>query len=78
MKQKCRKLSLWCFVLALGIFALSYFLYHYTLPGGAITFVWQPQPGKPFVTNMLAMLGVQFLFGSIMSLLVGKIFFPEK
>lgn len=78
MKKKCNTLAIWSFCLALAIFILSYFLYHFTLPGGAITFVWQPTPGKPFVTNMVANLGVLFLFSGIMSLLVGKIFFSEK
>ena len=78
MKKKCRKLSAWSFGLALGIFVLSYILYHYTLPGGAFTAVWQPTPGKPWVTMMVSGLGVLMLFGSIMSLLVGKIFFGDE
>lgn len=80
MNQKCKTLARWCFCLALVTFVLSYLIYHFTLPGGffTITLQWQSTPGKPFVTNMVADLGVLFLFGSIMSLLVGKIFFPEK
>ncbi len=77
MQKKCRALALWCFLIAVLIFVISYLLYHFTLPGGAIALVWQATPGKPFVTELLANLGVLFLFGSIMSLLVGKIFFPK-
>ena len=78
MKKKCNCLALWCFVLALGIFVLSYLLYHFTLPGGAITLVWQSTPSKPFVTELVANLGVLFLFAGILSLLVGKVFYSEK
>lgn len=78
MRKKCKLLAVWCFVLAAAIFILSYFLYHFTLPGGAITFVRQSTPGKPFITELVANLGVLFLFGGIGSLLVGKIFFPKE
>ena len=78
MKRKCGTLALWCLILAAAVFSINYFLYHYMLPGGAITLTWQPTPGKPFVTNMVAMLGVLLLFASIMSLLVGTIFFDKE
>ena len=75
MKKKLNTLGLWCLVLALGIFVVSYFLYHHTLPSGAITLTWQPLPGKPFVTELVAELGVLFLFAGLLSLLIRKIFF---
>lgn len=78
MKKKCNMLALWLFCLAVATFMISFFLYHFTLPGGAITLVWQANPGKPFVTELVANLGVLFLFGGIVSLLVGKIFFPKE
>ena len=78
MKKKIKTLSVCCFVLALAIFAFSYILYHYTMPGGGFTAVWQPEPGKPMVTWLFAIWGVMFLFAGVMSLLVGRIFFSEK
>ena len=78
MRQKCKKLSAWSFALALSIFIFSYILYHYTLPGGAFTTVWQPEPGKPLVTLLFAVWGVMFLFAGVMSLLVGRIFFGKE
>ena len=78
MKKKWNKLAAWSFGLALGIFALSYILYHYTLPGGAFTTVWQPEPGKPWVTLLVSVWGVMFLFAGVMSLLVGHIFFGKE
>lgn len=78
MRKKCNTLALWSFVLALAIFVFSYVLYHYTLPGGFFTAVWQPTPGKPMVTWLFAIWGVLFLFASVMSLLVGRIFFSNE
>ena len=78
MNQKLKKLALWCFLVAACIFALSFFLYHYMTPTGAITLEFHTEAGKPFVTEMLADLGVLFFFSGWMSLLVRGIFFPEK
>ena len=78
MKKKFQKLSLWSLVLALAIFVFSYFLYHYVTPTGAITTVFQKEPGKPLVTELFSILGTLFLFGGIFSGMVARIFFPEK
>lgn len=78
MRKKYYKLALWSFVLALGIFIFSYVLYHYTLPDGAFTAVYQTEPGKPLVTLLFSIWGVTFLFASVMSLLIGSIFFPRE
>ena len=39
---------------------------------------FQQEAGKPFVTLLLGILGVLFLFGSIMSLLIAHIIFKEE
>ena len=78
MKQKFKKLSLWSFVLALAIFVFSYFLYHYMLPDGTFTTVFQKQPGKPLVTELFSILGTLFLFSSILSMMISRIFFPKE
>ena len=78
MRKKCNILSLCSFLLALGIFVISYILYHYMLPDGSFTTVFQTTPGKPWVTFLFGIWGVTFLFASVMSLLIGCIFFKEK
>ena len=77
MKQKFKKLSIQCFVLALVLFALSFVLFHFLTDSGFTT-VWQPEAGKPFVTDMIGQLGVLLLFAAIMCRLAGKILFAEK
>ena len=78
MRKKCNILALCSFALALAIFVFSYFLYHYTLPDGGFSSVYQTEPGKPLVTLLFSIWGVTFLFASVMSLLIGRIFFKEK
>ena len=78
MKRKFKTLSLWSFVLAMAIFVFSYFLYHYVTPEGAVSMVFQPKPGKPLLTELWAILGVMFLFSSILSAMIARIFFSDK
>ena len=78
MREKFKKLSRWSFVLVLGIFVFSFFLYHYVTPEGAVTMVYQMQPGKPLITLLWSVLGTCFLFSSILSSMIARIFFSEK
>jgi len=77
MKKKLTTLAVWCFVLSAVLLAASYFMFHYLTDAGFTT-VWHPEAGKPFVTEMVADLGVLFLFSGIMSLITARIFFPNE
>ena len=57
MRKKFNILSLCSFALALGIFAFSFYLYHFVTPDGAFTTIWQPEPGKPMVTLLFGIWG---------------------
>ena len=76
MKNKFIRLSKYSFIISLVIFALSYYVYHFVTDAG-FTLVWHAECGKPFVTDMVASLGVMFLFASLLSLLIAHIFFKE-
>ena len=78
MRKKCMILAVCCLVLALAIFAFSYCLFHYLSPDGGFDVVRQAEPAKPMVTWLFAIWGVTFLFASVMSALVGIIFFNGK
>ena len=77
MKHKFHKLSRLSFGLALLLFTLDFFMYHYVTDSG-ISPVFREEAGKPFVTLLLGILAVLFLFSSIMSLLISHIFYSEK
>ena len=78
MRKKFNRLALWSFILCLAIYVFSYILYHYLSPAGGFTSVFQTEPAKPLVTYLFAIWGVCFHFASVMSLLIGRIFFSDK
>ena len=74
MRKKCNILSVSSFVIALAIFAVTYYLVHYMGAGGA----YQEEPLKPFVTLLFGIWGVMFLFSAVMSFVIGHIFFVKE
>lgn len=77
MKEKLKKLSCGCFLLAAVTFAIDYICFHFLTDSGFTT-VWQLEAGKPFATELVGQLGVLFLFAGIFSLLAAKTVFSEK
>ena len=78
MKKKLYILSICTFFIALAIFVFTYFLYHYMGSDGQWLTVWQPTPGKPFVTLLFGIWGVMFLFSSVMSALSAVVFCSDQ
>lgn len=76
-KKKLFKLSLITLAIGLGLLAVSYFFFHFVTDSG-VSFKWNPEPGKPFVTDMIGQLAVLFLFASSMSAISALVFFDEK
>jgi len=71
------KLSLTTFVVGILLLAFTYFFYHFATDAG-ISLVWHKEIGKPFVTNLLGVFGVLFVWASVMSFLIGVIFFKKQ
>ena len=76
-KTNLRKFALYCLIIGLIVFVISFFMFHFVTDEG-ITTVFQKEAGKPFVTNMVANLGVLFVFTSIISFIASFIFFKEE
>ena len=77
LRKNLYRLSVVCFIIALAVFIINYFVFHYITDDG-ITFVKQAEAGKPFVTNLIGMLGADMVFASIVSALCAKILCNEK
>ena len=75
-KKNLLKFSLINLIIGLVIFAISYFTFHFVTDTG-ISLTWHPEAGKPFVTDMIAQLGVLFIFASAISLVASIVFFKE-
>lgn len=78
MRKKCFTLAIVSFVLALAIYILSYYLYHYLGPDLRFGTVFQTTPAKPLVTLYCGMWGVLHQFAAVISLMIGLIFFPKE
>lgn len=76
-KKTLLKFSLINFIIGIVVFAISYFTFHFITDEG-ISFIWHAEAGKPFVTDMIAQLGVLFVFASAISLVSALVFFNEN
>lgn len=77
LRKNLYRLSVVCFIIALIVFIINYFVFHYITDDG-ITLVKQAEAGKPFVTNLIGMLGADMVFASIVSALCAKILCSKK
>lgn len=76
-KKKLLKLSLITLIIGICILAIAYFFFHFVTDDG-ISLTWNPEPGKPFVTDMIGQLATLFLFASAMSAISALVFFDDK
>lgn len=72
LRKKLYKLSIACLIIAVFVFIINYFVFHFVTDEG-ITLVWHPEAGKPFVTELIGILGADMVFASIVSALCAKI-----
>ena len=72
LRKKLYRLAAVCFVIAVIVFIINYFVFHYVTDDG-ITLVKQAEAGKPFITNLIGILGADMVFASIVSALCAKI-----
>ena len=77
MRKKFNILALLSFAISLAIFVFTFYLYHYLGTEGHFVSLYQETPTKPFITLLFGIWGVTFLFASVMSLLIGNLFFPK-
>lgn len=76
-KKKLLKLSLITLIIGICVLAIAYFFFHFVTDDG-ISLTWNPEPGKPFVTDMIGQLATLFLFASAMSAISAFVFFDDK
>ena len=77
MRKRLFKLSLISLVISAFIFIVNYFFFHFVTDFG-ITLVWQPEPGKPFVAQLIGIFATLFLFGSAASALSAVVLFDKE
>ena len=77
MKKKCYILALCSFLIALAIYAFTYYMYHYMGPDGSFGAAFHGAPAKPFITLLFGIWGVTHQFAAVTSFLIGT-FFSNK
>ena len=75
-RKKLFKLGVIFLILALVVFAINYYVFHFVTDDG-LTLTWHEEAGKPFVTDLIGQLGTLLTFGSIASFLVGAVVFKK-
>lgn len=75
-RKRLFKLGVIFLILALVVFAINYYVFHYLTDDG-LTLTWHEEAGKPFVTDLIGQLGTLLTFGSISSFLVGAVVFKK-
>ena len=78
MRRKCFLMAAVSFVIAIAIYVVTYFMYHYMGADGSFGTVFHGSPGKPLVTVYFGIWGVMHQFAAVTSFLVGFIFFPKE
>ena len=78
MRKKWNTLAVCSFIIAVAIFVVTYCLFHHVTADGSFAAAYQETPGKPFITLLFGIWGVMFLFTAVISLVIGRIFYPKK
>lgn len=71
-KQQLHKLSLICLIIGVVVMLLTFYCFHFVTDSG-FTLTYHEEAGKPFVTDMLGIFGVLFIFTSAMSFIISCI-----
>ena len=66
------------FVIALSVYAFTYYLYHHLGTDGDFGTVYQQDPVKPLVTFYFGIWGVMHQFAAVTSFVIGLVFFPKN
>jgi hypothetical protein len=68
------KFSLINLIIGIAVLLIAFFFFHFVTDSG-ITTVFQKEAGKPFVTLLIGIFGVLFVFASAISALSALVFF---
>ena len=76
MRNRLFKLSLISLAIGITVLGIAFFFFHFVTDTG-VTLTWQSEAGKPFVTLLIGIFGVEMIGVSALSLLSALILFPK-
>ncbi len=76
-RRSLLKFSMINAVIGLLVLLVAYFCFHFVTDNG-ITLVWHAEAGKPFVTILIGIFGVLFIFAAAVSAIGALVFLPKQ
>ena len=63
-------------IVGLVMEVLAYFCFHFR--GDEGFHAWQPEAGKPFVTDMIGIFGILMIFACVVFLMIAQVCYPKQ
>ena len=63
-------------IVGLVMEVLAYFCFHFL--GDEGFHAWQPEAGKPFVTDMIGIFGILMIFACVVFLMIAQVCYPTQ
>ena len=63
-------------IVGLVMEVLAYFCFHFL--GDEGFHAWQPEAGKPFVTDMIGIFGILMIFACVVFLMIAQVCYPKQ
>ena len=76
-KKSLLKFSLINLIIGIVVLVITFFLFHFLTDSG-ITLVFQKESAKPFLTLLIGIFGVLFIFSSTVSFISALVFFKDN
>ncbi len=76
-KKSLQRLSLITLIIGLIVLAIAYYFFHFVTDSG-FTLTFHEEAGKPFVTDLIGIFGVLFIWSSAISFIFSLVFFSEE
>lgn len=76
-KKSLLKFSLINLIIGIVVLIITFFVFHFVTDSG-ITLVFQKEANKPFLTLLIGIFGVLFIFSSVVSFISALVFFNDK
>ena len=72
-RKKLFKFSIITLIIGIAVLLLAFLFFHFVTDAG-ITLTWHKEAGKPFVSLLIGIFGVLFVFTSAISALIAAVF----
>lgn len=76
-KKDLFRLAIITVIIGIAVLAIAFFFFHFVTDDG-ITLTWHEEAGKPFVTYMIGVFGVLFMWTSAMCTILALTVYKDR